>query len=175
MSDFELIRSGRRSVSVEITREGRVVVRAPERMPMRDIERLIAEKQVWIEKHLEMQKKRPSEYDLDLYSKEQTDALKTKARACIPSMLERYAPLVGVSYGKVKINRAKGRFGSCSTKSDLNFSCFLMLYPQSAVEYVVVHELCHILEHNHSRRFWAQVERVLPDYKEREKLLKYPR
>ena len=79
---------------------------------------------------------------------------------------------MGVSYEKVSINSAKTRFGSCSSRKTLNFSYRLALYPYEAIEYVCVHELAHLTEMNHSKKFWAIVEKYLPDYKERKKLLK---
>ena len=75
-----------------------------------------------------------------------------------------FAPLVGVRYGRVSIRSQHSRWGSCSSLGNLNFNCLLLLAPEEVLDYVVVHELCHRLEMNHSPRFWAQVERVLPDY-----------
>ena len=72
----------------------------------------------------------------------------------------------------VKVTSAKKRFGSCSAKNSLCFSLYLFDYPDKAIDYVVVHELAHIKEHNHSKRFWRVVENYLPDYKERDKVLK---
>lgn len=169
--DYELLRSSRRSISIEIKRDGRIVVRAPYAMSTSDIEKLIDAKSNWIEKHIEKARSdtRPS---FERYTEEEIKVLKEKARKIIPPLCEYYSDIVGVKYSGVKINRARGRFGSCNSKGGLNFSCFLMLYPTEAIEYVVVHELCHILEHNHSGRFYAHVERVLPDYKSRQRLLR---
>ena len=79
---------------------------------------------------------------------------------------------MGVTPTRITITRAKTRFGSCSGKNSVSFSCHLMLYPDAAVDYVVVHELTHIRHHDHSAAFWAEVERFMPDYRERKKLLK---
>lgn len=79
---------------------------------------------------------------------------------------------MGVSPTGIKITSAKKRFGSCSGKNSLCFSFMLMQYPEEAVDYVVVHELAHIRHHNHSRDFYRFIEKYMPDYKEREKLLK---
>ena len=73
--------------------------------------------------------------------------------------------MVGVTYGRITIRNQRSRWGSCSGKGNLNFNCLLMLTPDHVIDYVVVHELCHRLEMNHSPAFWAQVERVLPDYR----------
>jgi predicted metal-dependent hydrolase len=79
---------------------------------------------------------------------------------------------VGLKYGRITITGAKNRFGSCSSKGNIAFSYRLMLYPEAAIDYVVVHELAHLLEMNHSPAFYKIVESVMPDYKERRKLLK---
>ena len=79
---------------------------------------------------------------------------------------------MNLSYGRITITSAKTRFGSCSSQGNISFSYRLMLYPIEAREYVVVHELAHLLEMNHSKRFYAIVERYMPDYKERRKKLK---
>lgn len=83
-----------------------------------------------------------------------------------------YAKLMNTSPTKVKINSAATRWGSCSAKNSLNFSWRLIMASDDVIDYVVVHELAHIKEHNHSPRFWSVVADVLPDYKERQKKLK---
>ena len=90
----------------------------------------------------------------------------------MPELTSRYAELMNVSYKSVKITSAQKRFGSCSGKNNICFSYILMQYPIEAVEYVVVHELAHTVHHNHSREFYSLIERYLPDYKQRERLLK---
>ena len=79
---------------------------------------------------------------------------------------------MGIKYGRITIASAKTRFGSCSSKGNISYSYRLMMYPEEAIDYVVVHELAHRIEMNHSPRFYAIVERILPDYKKRRKLLK---
>ena len=94
------------------------------------------------------------------------------AKQCFPGLVARYAPVVDVDYGTVTIRAQRTRWGSCSAQGNLNFNCLLMLTPDHVMEYVVVHELCHRKEMNHSARFWAEVERVLPDYRESRRWLK---
>ena len=95
-----------------------------------------------------------------------------EALRVIPKRVEHFAPIVGVDYGRITIRRQKTLWGSCSDKGNLNFNVMLMKAPAELLDYVVVHELCHRLEMNHSPRFWAEVERVLPDGRQREKALK---
>ena len=95
-----------------------------------------------------------------------------KAKQDIPVRAKKYAEIIGVSYGRITIRCQKTRWGSCSSKGNLNFNCLLMLMPEKVRDYVVIHELCHRKEMNHSKKFWKLVEDVMPDYKEQKKYLK---
>jgi predicted metal-dependent hydrolase len=99
-------------------------------------------------------------------------ALADRALKVIPERAAHFAPLVGVQYGRITIRNQKTRWGSCSSKGNLNFNCLLMLAPPEVLDYVIVHELCHRKEMNHSPRFWSEVAKVIPDYKKHEKWLK---
>ncbi len=173
--EIELIRSKRKTISIEITSDARVVVRAPMRASVKDINRFIGEKADWIEKHLIKIEERQKEL-LDNPPKELTKQeiklLVTKAKRVIPVKVREYSEILGVDYGRITIRMQKSRWGSCSSKGNLNFNCLLMRTPDEIIDYVVVHELCHLKEMNHSPRFWAEVEKVIPDYKERRKWLK---
>ena len=92
--------------------------------------------------------------------------LADKALEVIPTRVEYFANIMGVTYGNITIRNQKTRWGSCSSKGNLNFNCLLMLAPSEILDYVVVHELCHRKQMNHSKAFWLEVEKVLPDYKE---------
>ena len=91
--------------------------------------------------------------------------LTAQAKVYIPQRVSYYAPLLGVHPGRITIRKQKTRWGSCSTKGNLNFNCLLMLTPPEVIDSVVVHELCHLIEMNHSDRFYAEVLRVFPDYR----------
>ena len=170
--EYELIRSDRRTLAAEITPEGRLLVRAPRRMRQEQIEKFLSEKELWIITHLERARSRDVRFDRDRYTEMEIERMKSDLRELVIPLVERYKHLVGVEPASVRINRSKGRFGSCGPNGTLNFSCFLSLYPMEAIEYVVVHELCHRKELNHSARFWNEVERILPDYKTRRSWLK---
>ena len=105
-------------------------------------------------------------------SGEELDKLIKMAEVYIPSRVEYYSRLMKLEPAGIKITKAKKRFGSCSGSNSLCFSCYLMLYSESAIDYVVVHELAHIKHHNHSNDFYKLIEKFLPDYKERIKQLK---
>lgn len=169
--EYELVRSDRRTLSAEVKKDGRVIVRAPRWTSDRTVEKFLSERAEWIEGHVARARTRDERYNYDRYTELEIEELKRRARETIIPLVEKYKVMVGVEPASVRINRAKGRFGSCSAKNTLNFSCFLMLYPIEAVEYVVVHELCHIKEHNHQRRFYREIEKVMADYRQRQKIL----
>lgn len=168
--DYTLIRSSRRTMALEITRDGRLLVRAPQRAPQAVIDRFVASHADWIAAHLEKQRQRAQAHPP--LTEDELAALRQKARDILPGRVAHYAEWMGVTPTGVKITGAKTRFGSCSAKNSLCFSLYLMAYPDAAVDYVVVHELAHIRHKNHSPAFYAEVARVMPDYRERRKLLK---
>ena len=167
--EYEIIRSARRTVAITV-KEGRVILRAPMRLKDRDAEKIISEHEKWIKDKLEKYKntKTPGE---DL-SEEEIGKLRKLAKAYFKDKTEYYSKIMSLKYSRITITGAKTRFGSCSSKGNISFSYRLMLYPEAAREYVVVHELAHLLEMNHSKRFYAIIEKYLPDYKNRKLLLK---
>ncbi len=162
--------SKRKTLALEITRDAEVLVRAPIGTSAKKIEEFTKSHWEWMISHLEKRKiainRRPE------LSEEDLKRLKAMAKEIIPPKVEKYAKIMGVFPEHVSINSAKTRFGSCSSKKRLNFSCRLMNYDERAIDYVVVHELAHLKHLNHSKNFWAFVEKFMPDYKERKKLLK---
>lgn len=173
IQDIKIIRSNRRTISLEITKEGTVQVRAPYGVLEAEIFQFVNSKQDWIEKHLQkIQEKIERTTSFEQLSYEQIQELAQQALKVLPKRTAYYAKIMGVNYGRITIRNQKTRWGSCSSKGNLNFNCMLMLMPPEIQDYVVVHELCHRKEMNHSAKFWAEVEKVLPDYKERRKWLK---
>ena len=170
MIEYELKRSKRKTISVEISRDARIIVRAPLRMSIRDIEAFLNSKQGWIEKHLSSLKQKLVEMPAILTDDERKDLVK-QAKIDIPRRVYFYATLMGVEYGKIAIRTQKTRFGSCSSKKNLNFNLVIMLMPDEIRDYVIVHELAHLKEMNHSPCFWSEVEKIIPDYKQKRKWL----
>ena len=175
--NIEVIRSGRKSMQMEITRDLRVLVRAPFSMPKKDIQKFIDEKSSWLAEHLILTQKRnelleQQEKNVKKLTMDEIRQLADQALKVIPERVAYYAPIVGVDIGKITIRNQRTRWGSCSGKGNLNFNCLLMLTPPEVMDYVVVHELCHRIELNHSAKFWNEVQRVLPDYKEQKEWLK---
>ena len=166
---YRVIRSARKTIAIRITPEGAVEVRCPSRMRDEDIRKFVESRSSWIETHLAKIQARPV---LPPFTVQEVRALAQKALDHIPARVKYYAPLVGVTYGSITIRNQRTRWGSCSGKGNLNFNCLLMLTPPEVIDYVVVHELCHRRELNHSAKFWAEVARILPDYKQRQKWLR---
>ncbi|MCR5640061.1 MAG: M48 family metallopeptidase [Lachnospiraceae bacterium] len=171
--EFELKQTKRRSISIEVTRDLQVIVRAPKRMSRGEILRFVSDHEDWVQRHkAAMERRNASRITPEPISEADKKALYQKAKEVIPTRVAYFAPLIGVDYGRITIRNQKTRWGSCSTLGNLNFNVALMLVPPELLDYVVVHELCHRLEMNHSPRFWAEVERILPDYKARRKALR---
>lgn len=168
--EYELIRSGRRTLALEVRTDGTLVVRAPYLCSEKKIEGFLTAHTDWIEKARRRVAARAEAHPEP--TEEEIKRLKKAAREQLPPKVAHYAALLGVQPTAVRITSARTRFGSCSGKNAISFSWRLMQYPDEAVDYVVVHELCHILHHDHSPRFYEQVARVLPDYKARAKILK---
>jgi predicted metal-dependent hydrolase len=170
--NYKIIRSNRTTVGLQVTPEG-LIVRAPYRYPREKIDALVLEKKDWIEKSLKKVEKREAEKSkIEKFSQEEIRALAEQALQVIPKRVAYYAEKLGVSYGRITIRNQKSRWGSCSSKGNLNFNCLLMLTPPEVLDSVVVHELCHRKEMNHSERFYQEVLRVYPDYWKYHKWLK---
>ena len=163
---YRVVRSDRRTIAIQIMPDGSVVVRCPRNYPDARIRSFVESKAAWIAKH---QKPTPVYEKL---SQIQLQQMKAQAAEVIRQRLDYYAPIVGVTYGRVTIRSQRTRWGSCSAKGNLNFNCLLMLCPEAVQDYVVIHELCHRKEMNHSSEFWAEVEKYCPDYRIYRKWLK---
>lgn len=169
--NYDLIRSSRKTIAAEI-RDGRLLVRAPLHASETDINAFLDKHRDWIETHLakaQAQKETASGHKLTM---QELHELADRAMEFIPKRVAYYAPLIGVTYGSITIRNQRTRWGSCSSKGNLNFNCLLMLTPPEVIDSVVVHELCHRKQPNHSERFYAEVLRVFPEYRRWEKWLK---
>ena len=170
--EYTVLYSTRKTISISV-RGGVLVVKAPIGIDKNRIEKLLKEHSDWIESHLE------KEIELDkIYSSlddKKINELRSSARAYFTEKTRYFAEIMGLEYKKIRISSAISRFASCSSRGNISYSYRLMLYPEDCREYVVVHELAHLIEMNHSRRFWSIVERYIPNYKKsREELKKVP-
>lgn len=170
MTGYTLIRAKRRTMSLQLDRDGNAVVRAPYGVKKEFIDRFVAEHEGWLTSAREKQQARhlahPEPTD------EERKALIARAKEYLPMRVDYWSGIMGLMPTGLKITSARTRFGSCSGKNSLCFSWRLMQYPPEAIDYVVVHELAHIRHHNHSPAFYALIERYMPDWRERMKLLK---
>ena len=170
-----VIRSNRKTVAIQVNSDLSVTVRAPYSASEKDIEEILKKKEAWISRHIEKIKKTKERFEsepTEKLTREKVIALAEEALKVIPERVEYFAKVIGVTYGKITVRNQKTRWGSCSSKGNLNFNCLLMLAPPEVLDYVVVHELCHRKQMNHSKAFWLEVEKVLPNYKEVRKWLK---
>lgn len=167
---YTIIRSRRKTLSLQIGKDLLPLVRAPMRLSKREIDRFVADHADWIAR--QQQKRRQWQAAHPEPSPQEIAALRALAARTIPGRVSHYAAIMGLTPEGVRITGARTRFGSCSGKNALCFSLYLMRYPAQAVDYVVVHELAHIVHKNHGADFYALIASVLPDYKARRALLK---
>ena len=172
----EIIRSNRKSIELQVGSDGHVRVRAPYQMTDAEIGDFLKEKSKWIEKHLcmvqEEQERRAKEAPIQKLSLDELQKLADQALKVMPEKVRYYAEKIGVNYGRITIRNQKTRWGSCSAKGNLNFNCLLMLAPDEVQNYVVIHELCHRKEMNHSPKFWSELAKIMPDYEKYRRWLK---
>lgn len=175
MYDITIIRSKRKTISIEITIEEKVLVRAPLYLPDNQIMDFVYQKSDWIDAHIHKMAEKNNELNqtpLSKFTRSELDTLAKQALDYIPKRTSYYAKIMNVSYNRITIRNQRTRWGSCSNRRNLNFNCLLMLTPNEVIDYVVVHELAHLIEANHSVRFWTEVEKILPDYNKHRKWLK---
>lgn len=170
MYSYTLKRQKRKTLSLQINDDLTLTVKAPFFVTKQEIDKFVLNHTDWLEKKLgQFQEREKIKANL---TDEKIAELKEKAVRIIPQRVEYYSHLMGLVPTGVKITSARKRFGSCSGKNSLCFSYILMLYPIEAIDYVVVHELAHIRHHNHSREFYKLIEKYMPDYKQRIKILR---
>ncbi len=173
--EVSIVRSNRKTIGICVNEDCTVTVRAPKRASKTEIARVVKKHETWIQKQISRMQKRKEalkESNYHALTKEEIETLADRACEEIPKRVEHFTKRIGVDYGRITIRNPKTRWGSCSAKGNLNFNCLLMLAPPHVIDYVVVHELCHRKEMNHSKQFWTEVARILPDYKTAEAWLK---
>ncbi len=180
MITYTFIKSHRRTISISVKLDGSVIVRVPLTCTKKRAEAFVMEKQAWIEKSQKKMAERRAVADtagngtqkVPAFTDAELAALKKQAKKTLPAMAAEMARTMSVTYGIISIRAQKTRWGSCSSKGNLNFNCLLMLLPENIQRYVVVHELCHRKEMNHSDAFWREVAKYQPTYKDDRKQLK---
>lgn len=170
---YEIIKSSRKTIAVEVRQDGSVLVRAPRNCPQSRIDTFLKEKQAWVLAKVEEQKEKEADsMKIQPLSEAEQRLYRDKARDIFEQKVSYYARMMGVSYGRIAIRDQKTRWGSCSGEGNLNFNWRLIFAPAGVLDYVVVHELAHRKEMNHSPRFWRVVEDTMPEYRKYQKWLK---
>lgn len=167
---YELIRSKRKTLALQIKPDGWIIVRAPLRLAKYRIDGFVMAHEAWIIRQLSKLEQYQVEH-YEISEQQRTEGIQ-KAKEIFPERVAYFAERMGVTYGRITIREQKTRWGSCSSSGNLNFNWKLVLLPEEVLDYVVVHELAHRKEMNHSERFWKVVESEMPDYMERRKLLR---
>ncbi len=167
--DYKIVYSKRKTVSLKVTEEG-LVVHSPFGVSKAQLDKIVEKHSAWAKKTAAKVEREESFWGK--ITKEQEKELRALARELLTKKTEFYSNVMGLKYGKITITSAKRRFGSCSSRGDISYSYRLIVYPERAIDYVVVHELCHLVYMNHSKDFYTLLAKILPDYKERCALLK---
>ena len=167
--EYKLIRSKRKTIELSIDDDFKPLVKAPLKMSTADIEKFVLKHEKWIEKHTKNKIEHAEKFSV---TKEEEAVLKAKALPYLTERTDYFAGLMGLKPAGIKITSAQKRFGSCSGKNSICYSWRLMQYPPEAIDYVVIHELSHIVYKNHGADFYKLIAKYLPDYKKHEKLLK---
>lgn len=162
----------RKSIVIMVKSSTEVIVKAPRHMSYSRINDAVEKKSDWIAGKIELAKRQEEKAGtIEVLSDSDRAKLVEKAKRMIPEKCAYYAEKVGVTFGRISLRWQKSRFGSCSSLGNLNFNIALMLAPEDILDYVIVHELCHRKEMNHSKKFYSEIGKVLPDYKKSEKWL----
>lgn len=164
-----MVRSHRRTLAIEVRAGGEVLVRAPFFVPDSEIGAFVDAKRDWLRAHVSRMAQKPLRRT---WTQQETERLIEKARETLPALVEQYAKQMGLSPSGITVTGARTRYGSCSVKGRLCFSCYLMDSPIDAIEYVVVHELCHLKHMNHGPMFYALLRHYMPDWQARKKKLR---
>lgn len=171
MIEYKLIRTNRKTLAIYVKQDGRIEVRAPYKVSVKYIESLLERKSKWISETKNRLSQREARCEQIRLSIKEEIEYKKKALAYFNNRCPFFADKMGVTFRKIKVNKANTRWGSCNSKGDISFAYRLIFVPEELIDYVIVHELAHLKEMNHSVKFWTIVENIMPDYKDRRKRL----
>ncbi len=169
--NVQIVKSVRKTISIDVKPDFTVIVKAPLFMSNRQIKAFIDSKHKWIESKIDIMRNNRNEKS-NAMTQDEINKLIKIAKDILPPKVELWAEKIGVKYNRITIRCQKTRWGSCSSKNNLNFNCLLTICPDDVVDYVIIHELCHLKELNHSSAFWNEVAKFCPNYKEHRKWLR---
>lgn len=167
---YRIIYARRKTLSITVQENAVLLIKAPVMMTGKEIMNFLLSKKDWIQEQIKKVKK-AQKNKIQLNDKEK-QAYLDRACVVVPERVEHFAAIMGVHYNRICLKEQKTRWGSCSSLHNLNFNWRLILMPPRILDYVVVHELSHLIELNHSPQFWAVVERYYPEYEEAKQWLK---
>lgn len=171
--EYEVIRSKRKTLALTVTVQGQIIVRAPVRCNEKIIEAFVLKHGDWINRNLENMLIRRKKAEAFVIDDADIQQYICRAKEYIPERTAYWSKVTGLEPAYVKITSAKKRYGSCNGKNGICFSFRLMVFPEKAIDYVIVHELAHIKYKNHSAQFYDLIERYIPEYKEYENILRF--
>lgn len=170
-----ILRVSRRSKSIRLSvyHDGRCIVTVPKYTPEWFVERFVSQKSQWIVDKI-AHFKSIEKTGVLIIETNKKDYLKNKnqARVFVENKIKQFNQLYQFAFNKISIKNQKTCWGSCSKNKNLNFNYKIVLLPEKLADYIVVHELCHLGELNHSQKFWNLVARTFPDYKKLRQELK---
>lgn len=170
---YKIKKSFRRSISMTISDDGTVLVKAPHFVSEKEVQDFIVSKKSWVTKHIEKTLATNEKVnELGILTKDEIKKIKKEAKKIIPERVKYYASLSGITYGTISIRLQKTCWGSCTAKGNLNFNCLIVLMPREVLDSIVVHELCHRRHMDHSKEFYAEIDKIFPEYKKWNKWLK---
>ena len=168
---LHVIRSGRKTLALQITREGEAVVRAPYLASDESIQRFVREHLDWLVRHTAQNREKAAR-KAPPFSEDEIHRMVEFTRQFLPALIQEYSERLQVCPGRITVRNQRTRWGSCSSQGSLNFNCLLAQAPDQVRRYVVLHELCHLKEMNHSPAFWRLVASQMPDYQRAKEWLK---
>lgn len=171
--DYELKRSDRKTLSIKISTEGKITVYAPKKSSQNVIDAFVKSNIEWIRNALIKTEKRRRIAEKYAIAEEDIPKYKNAARAYLTQRTAYWSKIAGLEPSYVHITSAEKRYGSCNSKKGICFSYRLMAYPEDVIDYVIIHELVHIKHMNHSAAFYSLIENYMPDYREKQKILKH--
>lgn len=161
----QLIRSGRKTIGVKVDQKGVVTAQVPYLAKEADVLAFLSQHADRIEQYVQRSRIVAEQAeDAGRFSAAELEHMAQQAVQVIPQRVAYYARLLGVTYGRITIRNQKSRWGSCSSKGNLNFNCLLMAAPAEVLDSVVAHELCHRKHMDHSKAFYAELYKLFPDY-----------
>lgn len=173
MKNIEIIRSRRKTLAIEIGRDLSVTVRAPLWVSQKAIESFLAEKADWIaQKTAQLKERIEAQANEPKFTLTELNGIKQKASARILPRVAHFAPIIGVDYARITLRFQRTLWGSCTSRGNLSFNALLVLCPDEVLDYVIIHELCHRKHPDHSKAFWAEVEKYMPTYRQAKAWLK---